>query len=170
MEEAGEPVSIGLKKNNPFRSGGCQFGDQACIVDEKYSCADMKCIYMIKCVKCTEQNPNEKEDPRQLGGVKSMHYVGMTSTTVHNRMLSHIAGQSAKTPGNALHQHDVEVHDGVPQEYSTIVVSKCRDLLSLTMEEAIRIEYQHDNTSMNGKNERGRGAMVRLTARRTENR
>ena len=41
-------------------------------------------------------------------------------------------------------------------------------LLNLMMKEAIMIEGQHHGTSMNGKNEKGRGKLVRIHAVRQE--
>ena len=41
-------------------------------------------------------------------------------------------------------------------------------LLNLMMKEAVMIEKQHHGTSMNGKNEKGRGKLIRIQAVRND--
>ena len=157
MEEGGIPVTLGLKVSNPVRTEGCQFGDNACIV-KKGDCSTMGCIYCITCNKCNEElDINIKQVPSSKGGMKSSHYLGMTMTSAHNRMLAHRQGHVSKKNNNPLHKHDLEAHNGDVQQYSATVVQKEGSLLHLTMREAILLESQLHGTSMNDRYEKGRG-------------
>ena len=74
------------------------------MVDTKGDCSNMRSIYMIRCQKCSEDVPMDpKSDFRQPGAVQSHHYIGLTATSVHNRMLAHQQGYKAKSPVNVLH-------------------------------------------------------------------
>ena len=90
----------------------------------------------------------------------------MTATSVHNRMLGHLAGQKAKSSNCPLWRHDEEAHAGQPQQYTTRVIRKERTLLPLSLTEALYIEKQSPGTTLNSKDERGRGSLVRLVASR----
>ena len=81
-------------------------------------------------------------------------------------MLGHLEGQKAKSGSNPLYRHDTEVHNGEPQTYSTRIIRKERTLLPLSLTEALYIEKQSPGTSMNGREEGGRGNIVRLRATR----
>ena len=97
-EDGGQPAIALLKKRDPFRPQGCRYGDEKCLVKGKQDCTDMGVVYEITCDTCTEpvsQNlPKQSNDP---GGQPRKNYVGMTATSVHNRMLGLIAGQKAKS-------------------------------------------------------------------------
>jgi hypothetical protein len=60
IETGGVPISLGLKKGDPFRREGCDFGDEGCIVDPKTSCGVMGAVYQLLC-SCGEVV--EGEDP-----------------------------------------------------------------------------------------------------------
>ena len=108
----------------------------------------------------------EKDCNKDPGGQLRYNYIGMTSTSVHARMLGHLDGQKAKSSSNPLHRHDMEVHSGDPQVYSTRIIRKERTLLPLSLTEALYIEKQSPGTSLNGREEGGRGSIVRLQATR----
>ena len=67
---------------------------------------------------------------------------------------------------NALSRHEKEVHSNVNQNYTTRILTRERTNLPLNIIEGLYIEKQKLGTTMNGKNENGRGAMVRLVATR----
>ena len=90
----------------------------------------------------------------------------MTRTSVHWRMLHHLKGQKAKKSDNPLNRHDVDVHNGEVQNYVTRVLTAERNLLPLVVTESLYIEKQFLGTSMNDRQENGRGGLVRLTAAR----
>ena len=92
----------------------------------------------------------------------------MTVCSIHNRMIAHRKGHRRKDPGNALFIHDKEHHNGERQEYSAVTAHREMILLNLMMKEAIMIEGQHHGTSMNAKNEKGRGKLVRIQAVRND--
>ena len=87
-------------------------------------------------------------------------------SSVHSRMRDHLKGQRAKSNSNPLWRHDYEHHEGEPQKYKTRILSKEQRLLPLSVLEGLYIEAQRSGTSMNEKNERGRGGLVRLVATR----
>ena len=91
----------------------------------------------------------------------------MTRSSVHARMIDHIKGQKAKQSKNPLYRHDRDVHDGNPQLYTTRVMNCQKNILPLTVMEALYIEKQVRGTSLNEKNELGHGALIRLTAERS---
>ena len=94
------------------------------------------------------------------------NYLGMTSTSIHNRMLSHLSDHRSKNNKSVMHRHNIESHDGVEQQYSMDVVTTERKLLLLCMREALLIEGQDPGLSINDRMEQGRGSIVRLTATR----
>ena len=127
----------------------------------------MGAVYEITCTTCTEpvQGGEEAQEvTRDPGGQPRYNYIGMTSTSVHCRMLGHLEGQKARSGSNPLHRHDTEVHNGEPQTYSTRIIRKERTLLPLSLTEALFIEKQSPGTSLNGRDEGGRGSIVRLRA------
>jgi hypothetical protein len=56
IEVGGVPISIGIKKADPFQKTGCMFGDPECIVEEKTSCGVMSACYQILC-SCGDPAP-----------------------------------------------------------------------------------------------------------------
>ena len=72
----------------------------------------------------------------------------------------------SKQNQNPLIRHDRDVHEGNPQKYTTRIMNIQMNILPLTVLEALYIEKQRDGTSINEKNEYGRGALIRLTAER----
>ena len=92
-------------------------------------------------------DPSERE--QILSGLMDVSF----RISIHNQMLDNFKGQRTKKASNPLFQHDNEHHQGVPQKFETIIISSHRDLLSLTKDEAIRIEKIDPNYNMNGKNE-----------------
>ena len=94
------------------------------------------------------------------GIIKSLHrdrkeiisYVGMTMTSVHNRMYGHLSGQKYKHTSNPLYRHDIEYHNGCPQKYTTRILARDRRILPVKITEGLYIEAQLKGTSMNDKN------------------
>ena len=83
-------------------------------------------------------------------------------------MLAHRTGHQRGDPSNVLVKHDKEHHSGTTQQYSAVTVHREVALLSLMMKEALMIDGQHHATSMNGKNEKGIGKLIRIQAVRQE--
>ena len=159
---------MGLRRNDPFLPQGCHFGTP-CLIGDKGNCQKMKAVYLIRCDTCGLAIPNgHKEDIRQPGSVSTHHYIGMTVTTVHNRLLKHAEGHQKKLKGNTLFKHDLEIYGGETQTYTAKVIGTEQKLLDLIMREAIMIEGMNDEVKMNNKNEMGRGSLIRMTAVRGE--
>ena len=108
-----------------------------------------------------ELDPTLKENPALPGGIRSSHYLGLTATSIHNRMLSHLQDHRSKNSKSVMHHHDVDCHQGVEQQYSIDVVTSERRLLLLCMREALLIEGQDPGLSINDRMEQGRGAIIR---------
>ena len=83
-------------------------------------------------------------------------------------MMDHRKGHRRKDSGNALFIHDKECHNGEIQEYYSVTAHREMLLLNLMMKEAILIEGQQSGTSMNGKQEKGRGKLIRIQAVRND--
>ena len=129
-------------------------------------CGKMSCIYCIVCNTCNEQiDPNVRQQLHEPGGIKTSHYLEMTSTSLHNRQLAHRRGHIRGSPSNPMIRHEVEHHQGVKQTYTSKFIGEERGLLPLSMREALMIEKQQSGTSMNDKLEMGRGTgIIRIQA------
>ena len=49
LEDGGLPVTIGLKKRDPFWTPGCTFMDPTCMVDSKEDCSGQAKVYIVTC-------------------------------------------------------------------------------------------------------------------------
>ena len=159
-------MSAGLKVNDPFKPRTCRFGDSECLVEPGKDCATMGIIYEITCLSCNQevgQVPGERES-RQPGGQHAPNYVGMSMTSAHSRMKDHLVGQRAKRDSNPLHRHDRDKHNGEVQRYVTRIIGREQRILPLTILEALFIESQVPGTTINDRNEYGRGSIVRISA------
>ena len=117
LEEGGHLVSLGLHKRDPFHTSGCKFKDPECIFNCKKDCSLMGAVYVIRCNSCQMNlDPTVKEKPTQPGGIRTHHYIGMTATSIHNRMLSHLQGHKNKSNNSVMHRHDVLEHNGEIQQ------------------------------------------------------
>ena len=97
---------------------------------------------------------------------KSVRYVGMTRTTVHCSMASHLRDRAAKKQSCPLFSHDTDCHNGELIRYTTSILSTEKKIVQLNCTEAITIEKQPQNLLLNERNEGGRGGVVRITATR----
>ena len=109
---------------------------------------------------------NLKENPTLPGGILSSHYLGMTVTSLHNRMLSHLSDHRSKNKQCVLTHHDLDCHGGEEKRYMMDVVTSERCLLLLSMREALLIEGQDPGLSINDRMEQGRGSIIRLASTR----
>ena len=166
MEEGGVPISAGLKRNDPFFSGGCRFGDPDCIVEGGKDCATMQVVYEITCNKCQQSVDDVSKRSREPGKQQGKNYVGMTMTSTHCRMNSHLSSQRSKSSKNPLWRHDRDEHEGQHQQYTARIMAKEKGILPLSILEALWIEKQYPQTSLNERNEFGRGSIIRISAER----
>ena len=123
-------------------------------------------MYEITCMTCNEDIDISMSTNRQPGGQNAPNYIGMTRTSVHCRMLSHLQGQKGRMDSNPLHRHDRDKHDSIPQKYKTRILHCEQNILPLCISEALYIEKQINGSSLNEKEEMGRGGIVRLVASR----
>ena len=137
------------------------------MVEEGKDCAQMGLLYELTCNSCKEtveeEGGGESRDP---GGQRRENYIGMTRTSAHCRMQSHLQSQRAKSSSSPLWRHDRDRHQGEPQKYTARILRKERNLLPLCIMEALYIEKQATGTTLNDKNEHGRGQLIRIRANR----
>ena len=164
QEEGGNHITLGLKKRDPFAPLTCRYGYAKCLSRSGEDCGAMGTIYVITCNSCKQTlSPEVRENPGEKGGVKSSHYLGYTAGSAHNRWKQHREGHERGQPGNALHKHDIEHHQGQVQKYSAKVVTREISLLTLTVREAILQEHQIQQVTMNDRIEMGRsGRIIRI--------
>ena len=158
-----------LRQADPFFPGGCRFKDDNCPVEEGKDCSQQGILYEITCNNCTEpvdSSSIQEKESRKPGCQARYNYLGMTRCSVHYRMISHLNGQKSKSSKNPLYRHDRDVNGGVIQSYTTRILQKEKNLLPLCITEGLYIEKQVKGTSLNDKNEFGRGSLVRLSATR----
>ena len=136
-------------------------------MDQNVDCSKSRVIYEITYEKCDQPvNGVHNDASTDPGGQAKYNYIGMSMTSVHNRMCGHLKGQKYKHNNNPLYRHDAEHHEGVPQLYKTRIVASEQKILPLKIIEGLYIEAQQEGTSMNDKNEFGRGSLVRIQATR----
>ena len=126
----------------------------------------MSAVYGIYCTKYKmDLDPGLKENPTIPGGILSSHYIGMTPTSIHARMLSHLQSHKNKSSNSVMHRHDVTEHNGEIQSYTAYCITTERKLLQLCLREAFLIEGKCPSL-INNRMEQGRGSLIRLTASR----
>ena len=159
---------MGLRVNDPFHPGSCRFGDPKCIVESNKDCGQMGNIYKITCMTCQEAVIQEhgNQISRLPGGQLGPNYIGMTATSAHCRMVAHLEGQLAKKEANPLFRHDRDHHGGQLQKYRMRILCREQRVLPLSIMEALYIESQSPGTTINEKNEYGRGKLFRIVASR----
>ena len=143
VEDGGNPVTAGLTTADPKRK------DSGCIVDSGERCDKSGLVCKIQCITCKEEVAEDSNE--------SHNYIGLTRTSVHARMKSHLYDQSRKKSKSPLYRHDVAHHNGVPQKYITNIVNSEKKIVRLYSLEALSIEKQDSKASMNERNEGGRG-------------
>ena len=102
------------------------------------------------------------KESNQPGSQGRYNYVGMRSTSMHYRMLAQVDGRRRKQSSNALFIHERDVHGGQEQSYTARILTREQILLPLNLIEGLYIEKQKIGTTMNGKNESGRGSIIHL--------
>ena len=127
------------------------------VFNRSQNCDKAGVIYSIQCNTCEVLVEDDRE---------TSHYIGMTRTTLHNRMLGHLKDQRYKKSKSPLHCHDTLCHGGIPQRYTMKSRGSDKKLLRLSVIEALNIEKHPDELLMNERNEGGRGGIVRITASR----
>ena len=98
----------------------------------------------------------------------SHNYVGVTRTTIHNRMEAHRTSQSQRKTHSPMYRHDCDCHNGDKQKYTASIIAKEKRIVRLYCTEALHIEKQVRPLSINAKMEggRGNGGIVRIRALR----
>ena len=144
IEDGGMPVHCGLMVRDPMRPSGCIYGDPNCMITSNQRCDQSGCIYRIECITCNNNIEIEYETKR---------YIGMTRTTLHNRMLSHLKTQQSKCNSSPLFRHDRDSHGGEKQKYVMYKIGSEKKIVRLACLEALEIEKQPGNLLLNERNE-----------------
>ena len=101
----------------------------------------MGAFYIINCSKCKiELIPMAEENPTVPGGIMSSHYIGMTVTSIHNRMLSHLQSHRSKSRKSVMYRHDMDEHNSEVQIYTTDYITTAKRFLRLCMRKELFIE------------------------------
>ena len=92
IERGGQPLLAGIKKDDPCRGEGCDFGDANSLVGP--GCMKTGVCYMIECIKCNpdpvaSRRPRQSTQTQKVAGSRRSQYIGQTGTSLHRRMISH---------------------------------------------------------------------------------
>ena len=162
IEKGGLPITLGLRKRDPFRVSGCDFGDKNCPINEDQPCSTMGSCYRALC-ECGEYlNMTDTE----ITDNDKHNYVGTTGTSTHNRHLAHMDSVRRKTKTSAISQHMIENHPNTEKIYNVKILSTHQSNLERITSEMLWIEQQNPIYSMNRKSGDGAWAhnsLVRLT-------
>ena len=123
-------------------------------------------VYKIVCNTCKLTVITDNTGSTNIYNTETHNYVGMSRTSLHNHMLAHLKGQKQKSMSNPLHRHDLEVHSGAEQEYTSTIIATEAKIVRLSCNESLRIGKQNPILSMNKRNENGHGGVIRLMANR----
>ena len=98
----------------------------------------------------------ENEDvSKNVAESKKPSYIGLTRTTLHNRMEAHLESQKYKYNHSPMWRYDRDAHRGTHQDYTCKIIGNERKIVCLYMREAIDIEKLEPGQKINVK-ERGR--------------
>ena len=97
VERVGISVMLGLQKADPFPKDKCDFGDPKCIVGP--GCSTPGVCYHLSCGECEPVDQGDQGEPRRH------QYIGQTGTSLHRRMLGHLAKGDT-----VINKHKEEYH------------------------------------------------------------
>ena len=128
IEDGGIPVHCGLMVSDPIRPSGCVFGNSDCMVEPTQRCDRSGDVYRIECETCRTDI--------EISDTETQCYIGMTRTSMHNRMLSHLVTQKSMCSKSPLYQHR---HNGITQKYSMKAIGSEKKIVWLVCLEALKI-------------------------------
>ena len=92
MDEEGIPKTADPRKNDQFFQESGRFGDPHYITEDGNDCTVMYVMYEITCNLCQQSVNNDNKRSREPSKHESENYIGMTMTSSHCRMVSHLSG------------------------------------------------------------------------------
>ena len=92
MDEEGIPMTANRRKNDPFFQESGRLGDPHYITEDGKDCTVMYVMFEITCSLCQQSVNNESKRSREPGKHEGENYIGMTMTSFHCRMVSHLSG------------------------------------------------------------------------------
>ena len=157
VEKGGKSAMSGLKKGDPFWSGGCPYKHK-CYAGEKVDCTRSRSIYEVLCGTC----PDGRWDKGQ-----ATVYIGTSGHSLHKRLMEHqsaVRGQREDDSALSKHYHQVHNNCGDP-DYQARIVGGSTKNLERYVGESLYIEKRHLTdgiTVINGRGEWGRLALPRI--------
>ena len=123
VEDGGLPITRGLKAGDPGkRKINYVYVDKECIVSPNHKCDQMGIVYKIQCKQCNTVIEENDALTRTEAEQRKPTYVGLTRTTIHNRMASHLKSWRYKYKSSRMWRHDRDAHGGITQEYTCIII------------------------------------------------
>ena len=162
IEKGGLPISIGLKKKDPFRINGCDFEDERCPINNKQACSTVGSCYRAMC-QCAESGNSTITNDTDIS---KFNYVGTTGTSAHNRHITHMEAIRRKSKTSTISQHMIEQHPEEQLVYNVKIISTHQSNLERVTSEMIWIDRQDPTYSMNRKAGDGswsHNSLIRLT-------
>ena len=167
VEDGGLPITRGLKAGDPSKSKmNYVYGDSQCIVSPNHRCDQSGEVYKLQCKDCNTVIEEDNSMTRREADMRKPSYVGLTRTTAHSRMASHLKSRKYKYNSSPMWRHDRDAHGGIPQEYTCKIIGQERKIVRLHTREALEIERLGIGQKLNSREECGRGAIVRISAQR----
>ena len=105
IEEAGKPVTYGLKRIDINNRLGCQHRYQ-CAGTNRTDCTNMWSTYRLDCTYC---HPTEEPIDR-INSVDRSIYLGCSGRSLHARLTGHIEDIRRGDKSNAMVKHYSAVH------------------------------------------------------------
>ena len=84
---------MGLRVCDPMRSKGCIFADLKFIVDHEIKCDRMGVVYKIVCNTYSLTVETDSTD-NWMSDSDTHNHIGIIRTSLHDRMLAYMMGQS----------------------------------------------------------------------------
>ena len=143
VERVGISVMLGLQKADPFPKDKCDFGDPKCIVGP--GCSTPGVCYHLSCGECEPVDQGDQGEPRRH------QYIGQTGTSLHRRMLGHLAKGDT-----VINKHKEEYHLQRNQEntFNMKILKVHQLLMERLVSEGILIanrDKSSPGTMMNGR-------------------
>ena len=128
----------------------CIFGDKECIVSPSQKCDQNGVVYKLQYKACNTFIEEDDTLTRIGTDMKKPSYLGLTRTTLHNRMTSHLRSRRNKNTLSPMWKHDRDAHRGIAQEYNCTIIGQVRKIV-------LDIEKLGLGQKINSREECGRG-------------
>ena len=184
IEKGGKSLLSGLKKKDPFKSEGCRYENEKCIVDHKTDCSTTGACYAVTCDLCGDEDPpmnpigSQSSQPmlppsrqaRLVAGRRRgkpiAQYTGQTGRSLHSRALEHLGDVRRRNKNSPLMKHILSEHINDPTPTFTMkILSNHKTNLQRLITEGLQIEKErkeNQSSVLNSRAERGHSKIVRI--------